>query len=554
MTADVIRFRRGTADQWLLADPILAAGEPGFETDTGLQKVGDGATAWRDLPYFLDRPTLDDTFALRPRTASRAVGVGELAVNVRDEPYAAVGDGVADDTDAIRRALLATPAGGTCYLPPGTYLVSSSEADILAPPSGVTLAGAGAALSTIRTASTSSAHRLVGVSGRTDVTVRDVCLDGAAHPTTRSGVHASTRDTQKNLTVVRCRFVDFMPTDAAATHAAVYTWTSDGVHVLDNEFVGCGRAITIDHPEGQVRVIGNRITAAPGVMSTGVLVRRASGTSQGRVVVDSNDIRGADRDPTGVGAEGHAIAVYRVRDVHVTNNHCAKSRRGILLSQGSFGCVVQGNTCSSNSDAGIRVEPEIAVTDTTVGTDSPRGVTVVGNSCHHNEAAGPVGAANSGIGITLSYAAGSTVVGNLCHDNTGDGIVCDSDRVAIVANVSFNNFRGYATSPVTGRRAGIRIYGGTGCTVVGNQCFDNQSAPTQDYGLSLSTPGRVHVVQGNSFAGNRLGEIHGHGLVGEGFFGSPPAIRPADPGSATGPDAEVLNKVVQGLRSLGLFT
>lgn len=46
-----IQFRRGTASAWTSADPILSAGEPGFETDTGKFKVGDGALSWTALPY-----------------------------------------------------------------------------------------------------------------------------------------------------------------------------------------------------------------------------------------------------------------------------------------------------------------------------------------------------------------------------------------------------------------------------------------------------------------------------------------------------------------------
>jgi hypothetical protein len=45
------QFRRGTAAQWTSANPTLAAGEPGYETDTGKFKVGDGSTAWNSLSY-----------------------------------------------------------------------------------------------------------------------------------------------------------------------------------------------------------------------------------------------------------------------------------------------------------------------------------------------------------------------------------------------------------------------------------------------------------------------------------------------------------------------
>ena len=35
-----IKFRRDTAAAWTLANPTLAQGEPGFEYDTGLLKIG----------------------------------------------------------------------------------------------------------------------------------------------------------------------------------------------------------------------------------------------------------------------------------------------------------------------------------------------------------------------------------------------------------------------------------------------------------------------------------------------------------------------------------
>jgi hypothetical protein len=46
-----IQIRRGTASQWTSANPTLAAGEQGYETDTGKMKIGDGSTAWNSLAY-----------------------------------------------------------------------------------------------------------------------------------------------------------------------------------------------------------------------------------------------------------------------------------------------------------------------------------------------------------------------------------------------------------------------------------------------------------------------------------------------------------------------
>jgi hypothetical protein len=46
-----ILLRRGTAQQWIDANPLLSAGEPGVETDTGKFKIGDGILSWLSLPY-----------------------------------------------------------------------------------------------------------------------------------------------------------------------------------------------------------------------------------------------------------------------------------------------------------------------------------------------------------------------------------------------------------------------------------------------------------------------------------------------------------------------
>lgn len=49
--AQRIQARRGTAAAATAANPVLASGEFGFETDTGKVKIGDGVTAWNSLAY-----------------------------------------------------------------------------------------------------------------------------------------------------------------------------------------------------------------------------------------------------------------------------------------------------------------------------------------------------------------------------------------------------------------------------------------------------------------------------------------------------------------------
>ena len=46
-----IKTRRGTASTWTSVNPVLDAGEFGYESDTTKFKIGTGSTAWNSLPY-----------------------------------------------------------------------------------------------------------------------------------------------------------------------------------------------------------------------------------------------------------------------------------------------------------------------------------------------------------------------------------------------------------------------------------------------------------------------------------------------------------------------
>lgn len=61
-----IQLRRDTAANWTSANPTLASGEFGYETDTGNFKIGDGSNAWTSLSY--NPVTLNATQTLTNKT------------------------------------------------------------------------------------------------------------------------------------------------------------------------------------------------------------------------------------------------------------------------------------------------------------------------------------------------------------------------------------------------------------------------------------------------------------------------------------------------------
>jgi hypothetical protein len=75
------QFRRGTAAQWTSANPILAAGEFGYESDTNKGKIGNGSTAWTGLNYVIgafDASQLTGTTLAGTVTSSSLTTLGTL--------------------------------------------------------------------------------------------------------------------------------------------------------------------------------------------------------------------------------------------------------------------------------------------------------------------------------------------------------------------------------------------------------------------------------------------------------------------------------------------
>ena len=96
--------RRGTAAQWTAANPTLAAGEIGFETDTSKFKMGNGSSAWSALTYFANAAELAAIVDAAPETLNT---LNELAAALNDDPnfFVNIADSIADNIDAHNVAL-----------------------------------------------------------------------------------------------------------------------------------------------------------------------------------------------------------------------------------------------------------------------------------------------------------------------------------------------------------------------------------------------------------------------------------------------------------------
>lgn len=89
-------LRTDTSIRWLLTNPVLREGEPGFEKDTYSFKLGDGVSPWSDLEYFIDKAgviELIETIAGSGSSdADIAALISDLGTDTRDALVDAVNE------------------------------------------------------------------------------------------------------------------------------------------------------------------------------------------------------------------------------------------------------------------------------------------------------------------------------------------------------------------------------------------------------------------------------------------------------------------------------
>jgi hypothetical protein len=139
-----IQQRRDTASNWTSANPTLAPGEMGIETDTDKFKLGNGSTAWTSLGYGgIQGPAgadgADGTNSVVAATAPLAYNSGTSTVSIDLTDYdtsAEVDTKVADSklasfiTDATTARTLTTAAdeGKTLQFTSGSATVLTVDA------------------------------------------------------------------------------------------------------------------------------------------------------------------------------------------------------------------------------------------------------------------------------------------------------------------------------------------------------------------------------------------------------------------------------------------
>lgn len=101
-----MKFRRNTAAGAASNDAVLEAGEPGFETDTGVLQIGDGTHKWSELP---------DTHRMQSKTSADAAYAA--LVNLARSPELIISGTITRNSNGAATSAPVTWPDGT----PGTY-------------------------------------------------------------------------------------------------------------------------------------------------------------------------------------------------------------------------------------------------------------------------------------------------------------------------------------------------------------------------------------------------------------------------------------------------
>lgn len=483
-------------------------------------------------------------------------------VNVLD--YGAVGDGVTDDTAAIRAAYSATPVGGTLFFPSGkTYIIKNDSvyAGALSVGKAINIVSNGATLK----ASPSSPEgiRMIAITSTSNVLVEGLAFDP-------NGITAATCTYLKNASFVVVRGNRFIAPMAGGM-------LLDG-NVTDSQFVGNrvngrGYGVLANDQSGHERILVASNTFNGGGLSGDAVEFNGISNTHYDVSVIGNTITNYK------GSSEHAgfgIGFANVtRGVISGNTVSDVSRSGIHIECLSEGIAIESNVVFDCDHGGIEVQSELGKVVKSVVI---RG-NVVRNCANTPDATLHLG--RGGIDLGLSVAGWLTtygtkycvVQGNLIEGCYGAGIYATGvTESSIVGNV-IRDVEGDSVDTVNAiHNTGIHLISCDRTLYALNQVADNRGGsattyyPYYIYGSVVSLLGIGNQAYGTLAGSQDVSTGHGRTLGAEsgnifrfdggsakaGFYGATPGSKPSITGSRGGNAA--LGDLLTKLASLGLIT
>ncbi len=206
---------------------------------------------------------------------------------------------------------------------------------------------------------------------------------------------------------------------------------------------------------------------------------------------------------------GRGIYLHFDTDSMISNNiltnvlNPPQETSGIMVDDATKKAIIRGNKISGYG-------PGIFI-----AWAACEDIIVEANDCFDAPICGGTG---SGIVIDTAVASGPVqrtliIRGNICKGNALSGISVAASNTLVEGNICYNNNQDSVDSATM--KAGIIVLTGqaqliSNVSIIGNRCFDDQSAPTQEYGVSiLQMANQITdvLISNNDLRGNGAGAI-----------------------------------------------
>ncbi len=384
-------------------------------------------------------PTSDNTHADNQIVDKRVIVADRYVFNVMD--FGAVADGATDDSAAIQAAIdAAEVAGGTVFLPDGTYRITAALT-LTAP--DVVLRGQSMHGAIIKLGNTVDLNGINLNHAADRCIIENLTFDGnKANNTSGIGVqtNAVTATTTLDDVVIRhCWFKDWseygIRGNGAGTDLAI-----NNLLIEANTFEGTeDHAIFLNWTCPEARIINNKIKNTSSVNANGIWI----GNGSDRSLIANNHV--AD-------VSGFGIEVFDAERINIEGNVVSNAAdKGISCDKNHHG-VVSGNVIEASAGDGIENAGSVPLTIT--------GNSIIGGLR-------PVSASQSGQvsvivgntfkdctqGLQILNAGPGSIVGDNHFDNVGSGGAVPNGRTIFINTSPYTRVRGNTIVTVTGDAA-----------------------------------------------------------------------------------------------------
>jgi hypothetical protein len=451
-----------------------------------------------------DDTTVAASLPSTPFSTAQVVQAGTGVHNVWT--YGAAGDGLTDDTTAIRAAADAA-VGNVLYFPAGTYIVDNFDIG-----SGTTVQGAGPGATILKVTRVTGStylgviHNSYQTTGNTDLTVRDLTI----WRTVEVGPSAFDEHIYfkkcSRILVENCRFLG---TITEATHAGkgVHLQGCDHATVQGNHFQ--------DLPDNSLafnRLDGDATKDTGKHIALGNKFTRTLNTDQfSHLIFTQNQCAAIGNISTGTSTTtGSFLEVGppwagNTTGLLVSGNSVDKLAYGVLISQTTGAKILDNDLHDANIVAVLVGGAGNNHTDLLIRGNTLDGGYIKVENTDRFEISGNISRSSPDVGITAATAVTfPTVVDNQVYLADSGGIVVYTTTSALVSrNMVLNSGQGHAAD--ADASPGISVQATDGM-MSHNVAIDTQAggSKTQAYGVFSAYATRLAMI-GNISTGNATG-------------------------------------------------